>query len=75
MGELAILTSPLLLLGYFAALAWKTVRRSPNPFFDFIFPITVAAFLLVPFNGGNRYGPHYYFEAFPFLDFPSRARS
>jgi hypothetical protein len=22
--------------------------------FDFIFPITVAAFLLVPFNAGNR---------------------
>ena len=66
MGELAVFTSPLLLLGYFAALAWKAVRRSLN-FFDFIFPVTVAAFLLVPFNGGNRYGPRYYFEAFPFL--------
>jgi hypothetical protein len=66
MGELAVFTSPLLLLGYFAALAWKAVRRSLN-FFDFIFPVTVAAFLLVPFNGDNRYGPRYHFEAFPFL--------
>ncbi len=66
MGELAVFTSPLLLLGYFAALAWKAVRGSLN-FFDFVFPVTVAAFLLVPFNGGNRYGPRYYFEAFPFL--------
>jgi hypothetical protein len=66
MGELAIFTSPLLLLGYIAAFAWKVGRRSLN-FFDFIFPVTVATFLLVPFNGGNRYGPRYYFEAFPFL--------
>jgi hypothetical protein len=66
LGELAVFTSPLLLLGYPAAVAWKTVGKRLN-FFDFIFPVTVAAFLLVPFNGGNRYGPRYYFEAYPFL--------
>jgi hypothetical protein len=66
MGELAVFTSPLLLLGYVAAFVWKAVHRRLS-FFDFIFPVTVAAFLLVPFNGGNRYGPRYYFEAFPFL--------
>jgi hypothetical protein len=66
MGELAVFTSPLLLLGYFAAFAWKGVRRRFS-FFDFIFPVTVAAYLLLPGNGGNRYGPRYYFEAYPFL--------
>jgi Dolichyl-phosphate-mannose-protein mannosyltransferase len=65
-GELAVFTSPLLLLGYLAAFTCKAMKQSLN-FFDFIFPITVAAFLLVPFDGGNRYGPRYYFEAFPFL--------
>ena len=66
MGELAVFTSPLLLLGYFAAFAWKAIRRRLS-FFDFIFPVTVAAFLLIAFDGGNRYGPRYYFEAYPFL--------
>ena len=66
MGELAVFTSPPLLLGYLAAFTWKAIKKSLN-FFDFIFPVTVAAFLLVPFDGGNRYGPRYYFEAFPFL--------
>jgi len=66
MGELAVFTSPLVLPGYLGALVWKTVRRRLN-FFDFIFPVTMAAFLFVPFDGGNRYGPRYYFEAFPFL--------
>jgi hypothetical protein len=51
---------------FVAAFAWKAVHRRLS-FFDFIFPVTVAAFLLVPWNGGNRYGPRYYFEAFPFL--------
>jgi hypothetical protein len=66
MGELAVFTSPLLLLGYLAAFAWKAMKKSLN-FFDFIFPVTVAALLLIPFDGGNRYGPRYYFEAYPFL--------
>jgi len=64
-GELAVFTSPLLLLCYFAAFVSKAIRRTLN-FFDFIFPLTVAAFLFIP-DPGNRYGPRYYFEAFPFL--------
>jgi hypothetical protein len=72
MGELAVFTSPLLLLGYFAALAWKAVRRSLN-FFDFIFPVTMAAFLLVPFNAGNLVRPALLFRSLSFLDFPSCA--
>jgi Dolichyl-phosphate-mannose-protein mannosyltransferase len=66
MGELAVFTSPLLLLGYPAAFAWKATKKQLN-FFDFIFPVTVAALLLIPFDGGNRYGPRYYFEAYPFF--------
>jgi len=67
MGELAEFTSPLLLLGYLVAFAWKAVHRKLS-FLDFVFPLTVASFLLVPFGaGGNRYGPRYYFEAYPFL--------
>ncbi|HEV2099198.1 MAG TPA: hypothetical protein VGR45_09760, partial [Stellaceae bacterium] len=66
LGELAVFTSPLLLLSYFAAFIAKVLQRRLN-FFDFIFPLTVAVFLLIPFDGGNRYGPRYYFEAFPFL--------
>jgi hypothetical protein len=66
-GELADFTSPLLLLGYIAAFAWKAFQRRLS-FFDFIFPVTVATFFLVPFSeGGNRYGPRYYFEAYPLL--------
>ena len=65
LGELAVFTSPLLLLSYFVAFVAKAVRRKLN-FFDFIFPLTVAAFLLLP-DPGNRYGPRYYFEAFPLL--------
>ena len=66
MGELAVFTSPLLLLGYVAAFAWKAVGGKLS-FLDFIFPVTVAAFLFIPFDGGNRYGPRYYFEAYPLL--------
>jgi hypothetical protein len=64
-GELAVFTSPFLVLGYLAAFAWKAAVRSIN-FFDFIFPLTVVAFLFFP-SPGNRYGPRYYFEAYPLL--------
>ena len=66
MIDLAQWTSPLLLVGYVAALVWKAARGRLS-FLDFIFPATVAGFLLVPFDGGNQYGPRYYFEGYPFL--------
>ena len=66
MIDLAQWTSPLLLLGYVAALVWKAARGRLS-FLDFIFPATLAGFLLVPFDGGNQYGPRYYFEGYPFL--------
>jgi hypothetical protein len=59
-------TSPLLLFGYMAALAWLGARRRLS-FTDFIFPLFVASYCFVPFTGGNQYGPRYYFEAWPFL--------
>jgi len=34
---------------------------------DMVFPLFVLAYLFYPFDGANRYGPRYYFEAFPFL--------
>lgn len=63
---LAEWSSPLLVIGYFVAFAGLARRRALS-FLDFIFPSFVIAFLLVPFSGGNQYGPRYYFEGFPFL--------
>jgi len=69
MGRIIMLgewTSPLLVLGYLVAFGLLAVRHRLS-FLDFIFPAYVLAFMLVPFDGGNQYGPRYYFEAFPFL--------
>ncbi|HUZ72440.1 MAG TPA: hypothetical protein VMU87_05600 [Stellaceae bacterium] len=62
--ELAEWTSPILLLAYAPALLWRWHRRELR-FHDFVFPMIVAAFLLYPTFGDNRYGPRYYFEAYP----------
>jgi len=34
---------------------------------DWVFPLFVLTFLFYPFDGANRYGPRYYFEALPFM--------
>ncbi|HTV90860.1 MAG TPA: hypothetical protein VME41_17745 [Stellaceae bacterium] len=63
---LAEWSSPLLALAAgaaFVSLAWH--RRLS--FIDLVFPLFVMAYLVVPFDGGNQYGPRYYFEAFPCL--------
>ncbi|HTT79076.1 MAG TPA: hypothetical protein VMF86_05295 [Stellaceae bacterium] len=63
---LAEWSSPLLVLAAaaaFVALAWR--RRLS--FVDLVFPMFVVAYLFVPFDGGNQYGPRYYFEGFPCL--------
>jgi hypothetical protein len=57
-------SSLFLVLGYVASFAFLVLRRQLS-FLDFIFPIYVLGFMLVPFFGGNQYGPRYYFEAFP----------
>ncbi len=64
--ELAQWTSPLLFLLYLIAGLWKCYRRR-IAFYDFIFPLLVLSYLLFPNLGGNRYGPRYYFDAYPFL--------
>ena len=57
-------TSPLLLAAWGLAM-WR--RRRGLQFFDFLFPATILLFMLHAGPGGDRYGPRYYFEAFPFF--------
>jgi hypothetical protein len=64
--ELAQWTSPLFCLLYAAAALWKLGCRR-LAFYDFVFPLFVLGYLLYPNLGGNRYGPRYYFEAYPFM--------
>ncbi|MDX2238672.1 MAG: hypothetical protein NW203_14005 [Hyphomonadaceae bacterium] len=63
---LQVWTSPLLTPAYALALVWLARARKLD-FTDWIFPVTVAAFLFYGGDGGNQYGPRYYFEAWPFL--------
>jgi hypothetical protein len=64
--ELSEWTSPLLCLLYLVAALWKCCRGRVA-FYDLIFPLLVLSYLLFPALGGNRYGPRYYFDAYPFL--------
>jgi hypothetical protein len=64
--ELAQWTSPVLCVLYAAAIIWK-VTKLKLAFYDFIFPMFVLGFLLFWDAGGDRYGPRYYFEAYPFM--------
>ena len=66
MIEIAEWTAPLIVLLYAFAASRKIASRTFR-FYDFIFPMFVAGFLLFPTMGGNRYGPRYYFEAYPFF--------
>jgi hypothetical protein len=36
-------------------------------FYDVIFPVFVMGYILFPALGGNRYGPRYYFDAYPLM--------
>jgi hypothetical protein len=63
---LADWSSLLLPLGYVAAFGFVAYQRRLS-FLDFIFPAYMLGFMIVPFWGGNQYGPRYYFEGFPFL--------
>lgn len=42
-------------------------RRRRLSFVDLVFPMFVVAYLFVPYDGGNQYGPRYYFDGFPCL--------
>jgi hypothetical protein len=64
--ELGLWVSPLLVTMYAAALIAK-IRSRSLAFYDLIFPSFVIGFFFFPSLGGNRYGPRYYYEAFPLM--------
>ncbi|GEM_PF-2047665 len=66
LAELAVWTSPVLLVVYFFSLAAKWRARS-IAFYDLIFPGFVIAYVAFGSLGGNRYGPRYYMDAYPLI--------
>jgi hypothetical protein len=66
MGELAKWTSPIFVLACVPAFVLKW-RRHKLRFHDFVFPAGMLAYFLFYDAGGNRYGPRYYFDAWPLL--------
>jgi hypothetical protein len=64
--ELGEWTSPVFLLLWGCALV-AAVRRRTAQFYDFMLPVFALGFMLYPDDGGNRYGPRYWLEAFPFM--------
>ncbi len=58
-------TSPLLVLGFVPSFVWL-LRRHKLAFTDWIVPITALGFAFYGGDGGDQYGPRYFFEAFPF---------
>lgn len=57
--------SPVVLYGSVAAFLVLAKRKALG-LTDWIAPITIAMFLAYGGDGGNQYGPRYYFEAWPF---------
>ncbi len=64
--ELSLWASPTLLPVYLYCLVRKLKSRS-IAFYDLIFPSFVVGYLFFADIGGNRYGPRYYFDAFPLM--------
>jgi hypothetical protein len=64
--ELALWTSPVLLIVYCFCLVLKFKDRK-LAFYDLIFPGFVLAYVIYADLGGNRYGPRFYFDAFPLM--------
>lgn len=64
--ELVEWAGPGLVAVWFGVLISKIRQRKLNAA-DWVMPLFVLVFLFYPFDGANRYGPRYYFEAFPFL--------
>jgi hypothetical protein len=65
-GELAKWTSPIFLLACVPAFLLK-LRRHKLRFHDLVFPAGMLAYFFFFNAGGNRYGPRYYFDAWPLL--------
>jgi hypothetical protein len=66
LAELGLWTSPILLIAYCGCMLLKLKDRK-LAFYDLIFPSFVLAYVAFADMGGNRYGPRYYFDAFPLL--------
>jgi Dolichyl-phosphate-mannose-protein mannosyltransferase len=64
--ELLNWTSPVFLLLYAAALIYL-LRLKSLRFYDYFFPVVVFGFAFFLISGGNRYGPRYLFDAYPFM--------
>jgi len=64
--ELALWTSPVLLIAYCSCVVLKLKDRK-LAYYDLIFPTFVLAYVAFADLGGNRYGPRYYFDAFPLM--------
>jgi hypothetical protein len=65
-GLLGKWTSPIFLLACVPAFFLK-LRRHQLRFHDFVFPAAMLAYFFFFSPGGNRYGPRYYFDAWPLL--------
>src|SRR5262249_54794834 len=65
-AELVLWTSPILVIAYAGCLLLKFKDRK-LAYYDLIFPGFVLAYISFDDLGGNRYGPRYYFDAFPLL--------
>ena len=65
-AELSLWTCPLLLPTYVLCLVSKLRSRS-LAFYDLVFPSFVVGYVFFADLGGNRYGPRYYFDAFPLM--------
>lgn len=64
LARLYLWTSPAFFFGWplaFLAVAW----RKRLSFVDWLAPLTVLGFVSYGGDGGNQYGPRYYFEAWP----------
>ena len=59
---------PLVLLLYSFAFIYKARRREIT-FVDLLFPMVLVGLLFFPHSSGNRYGPRYYFDVYPFFVF------
>ncbi len=65
-AELSLWASPLLVPAYLICLVSK-IRKRSLAFYDLVFPCFVAGYVFFADLGGNRYGPRYYFDAFPLM--------
>jgi len=63
-GELTAYTSAVLVVLVLLALITK-LRQRQLRYFDLIFPVTVAFFFFFASAGGHRFGPRYWFFAWP----------